>query len=329
MKRLACATVVIAAVGLLALPEVAPANVLDIPAEVPPRFQAALRERLRMPPPRNGFESSIDLKAKGGLEISLIGRSNVVALEVRRPVPHPTFLERLFQLDQAATAYVVRGTVTPRRIKASFGKLGAVDVRFRPSGRLKHSARRRHCKGPDRFTSQLGVFVGSIRFSGERHYLAVRTHRAKGHVRSPLGLRCTSSRFRPLDGARQRRVDQHPSFSPTVLTAGWRRATASAELFVLRGRGITLYLGIGEMNTGRMARIRYGQTTAPSKTFSLNEAATAATLRPPLPFRGKALYGATPDGTTSWRGSLTIAVPGAPRLPLTGEPFKVKLEAGF
>jgi hypothetical protein len=329
VRRVARGCAALAAVGLLALPAAATANVLDIPAAVPLRFQAALRKQMHMPPPRNGFESRVDLQAKHGYEISLIGVGNVVALEIRRRVRHPTFLERLLHLDRAATAYVVRGTVTPRRIKASFGELGAVDIRFRPSGKLKQSHRRRHCRGPDRFTTQMGVFVGSIRFSGERHYVAVRAHRAKGRVRSPLGLRCASSRFRPLNGSRQRRVDQHPSFSPTVLLAGWRRPAASTELFVLRGGGLTLYLAIAERNTGRMARIRYGQTTAPSKTFSLNEAATAATIKPPPPFHGKAIYRAAPDGTTSWGGSLTIAAPGAPRLPLTGEQFVVELDAGF
>lgn len=326
MKRLAAAA--LAAIGLLGLASGATANVLDIPATAPPRFQAALRQQLHMPPPRHGFESRLDLNAKHGYEITVIGRGNVVALEVTQPVPHPTLFERLFQLDRAATAYVVRGTVTPRRIKASFGKLGAVDVRFRPSGKLARSHRHRHCRGADHFTSQLGVFVGSIRFSGENHYVAMRAHRAKGRVRSPLSLRCGSGSFLPF-GARQRKVAQHPGFSPTILIAGWREATASTELFVLRSRGITLYLAIGERNTGRMARVRYGQTTAPSKTFFLNDPVTAARIRPPPPFHGRAVYRATADGTTSWSGPLTIAVPGAPRLPLTGEPFEVNLDAGF
>jgi hypothetical protein len=336
MRRLS-AFAALVAVGLCVLPSIAIAGVLDIPAAAPPQFRAALRAKLQMPPPRQGFESRFDLKAQHGYTVSVVGEGDIVTVEVSRPQAHgkESLLEKLVGSAQDVTAYVARGTVSPHRIAASFGKFGKVDVRFKPSGQVVESDRRRRCRGTDHFTSQLGVFVGGVRFSGEQHYVAVRSHRAKGRVRSPLRLDCSSrshsfSSSSSSSSSRARPVHEQPSFTPTFLTATWRHAVSSLELITLQLNKTTLFAAINEESLGSMARIRYAlATTSSKKALALNDALTEATIAPPAPFHGKGTYRAASDGTTTWTGPLSVSFPGAPRLSLTGEQFKASLETSF
>ena len=334
MIRRAGACAAIAAVGALVLPGGAGANVFDIPTAVPAQFRTLVRTRLQMPPPHHEFESRLELEAKHGYEVTVVGEGGVVAVEVTKPTPpgKQNAIERLFGVRGAVTAYVARGTVTPRRIAASFGKFGTIDVRFRPSGGVVKSPSRKRCRGVDHFTSQLGVFVGGLRFSGERNYVAFHSHRVKGRVRSPLRLHCASSRFRSRSAARPlaRPVSQHPSFVPTFLIASNRHGVSAAELIALSGGKTTLFLAITEEGLGSIARIRYALATERSKkAMALNDALTSASIEPPSPFHGKGSYRAAPDGTTSWTGPLSVSLPGAPRLPLAGDEFRATLESGF
>jgi hypothetical protein len=329
--RARLATVLIG-LSALALPSSALANALDIPAAAPPKFRALLRAKLHMPPPRHGFESRFDLEAQHGYKVSVVGEGNIVAVEVTKPLPHgkENPLERLLGSKQSVTAYVARGTVTQQRIAASFGQFGKIDVRFRPSGRVVESRPRRRCRGGDHFTSKLGVFVGGVRFSGEKHYVAVRSHRAKGRVRTPPHLHCASLPPGLPSERRARPVPHHPAFNPTFLAATRRHGVSSVELLTLGIGRTTLFVAITEEGLGSMARIRFALATASSKkAVVLNDPLTKATIAAPMPFRGKGTYRAAPDGTTTWTGSLSVSFPGAPRLPLTGEDFEATLEAGF
>jgi uncharacterized ParB-like nuclease family protein len=333
MRRLFALTALIAAV-LCLLPALATANALDIPALAPPQFRALLRAKLHMPPPRHGFEASFELKAQHGYTVTVTGEGDIVVVEVSRPLAPSkkgNALDQLFDsLKQSVTAYVARGTVTEHRIAASFGKFGKVDVRFRPNGQVLEFGRHHRCRGADHFTSRPGVFVGGVRFRGEGHYVAVRSHRAKGSIRSPLHLHCSSSRPHAISSSRARPVREQPSFVPTFLTATHRHAVSALELITLRIGKTTLFAAVNEESLGSMARMRFALTTAPSeKAFALNEALTGATITPPAPFHGKGTYRAATDGTTTWTGPLSVSFPGAPRLPLTGEEFEATLTAGF
>jgi len=331
MRRLPPIAVLVA-LGLCALPSLATAGPLDFSAAAPPRFRAALRAKLHMPPSRHGFESRFDLEAQHDYTVTVVGEGDIVVVEVSRPPAHgkEDALEKLLGSKRSVTAYVARGTVTEHRIVASFGKFGKVDVRFRPTGRVVESGQRRGCRGTDHFTSQLGVFVGGVRFSGEERYVAVRSHRARGRIRSPLRLHCSSRHPRSFSSSRARPVREQPSFTPTFLTATWRHAVSSLELITFRIGKTTLFAAVNEESLGSMARMRFALATAPSKkTVAFNEALTEATITPPEPFHGKGTYRAASDGTTTWTGSLSVSFPGAPRLPLTGEAFKAALVTGF
>lgn len=331
MRRLLVLTALMV-LGVCAVPALASADGLDFPAAAPPQFRALLRAKLHMPPPRHKFESRFELAAQHGYTVTVVGEGDIVALEVSRPLSHGkgNLIEKLLGFRQAVTAYVARGTVSEHRIVASFGKFGKVDVRFQPSGRVVESGHRRRCQGTDHFTKQFGVFVGGVRFSGEGHYVAVRSHRAKGMVRSPLHLECRSRPPHRFESPRARPVREQPSFAPTFLAATARHGVSALELITLQIGKTTLFAAINEEGLGSMARIRFALTTGPSKkTLSFNDALTAATITPPAPFHGKGDYRAASDGTTTWTGPLSVSFPGAPRLPLTGEGFEAALTSGF
>jgi hypothetical protein len=304
------------------------AGPLDIPAAVPAKFRALVRGGLRSHEhkPRLASESRFDLKARGGYRVTVIGIGDIVALEVFRGRDGAS---HSLKHGRAVTAYVAHGTVTPGRIEASFGDFGRISVRFRPSGRVLRSTPRRRCKGADRFTRRFGVFAGTVRFTGEDGYVAVRAHRAKGLIRSPIRLHCASRSFRP--GVRRfSRSARRPSrATPTILDAHWRQALSSTDFFAFQVSKATLYLVVAEQSMGSMAEVRYAVAIGPSRTFVRDDALTSATLRPPAPFHGKGIYSAAPDGTKSWTGSLSAAFPGAPRFPLTGTQFEEQLAAGF
>src|SRR5262249_30241005 len=152
-------------------------------------------------------------------------------------------------------------------------------------------------------------------------YVAVRAHRAKGLVRSPVRLHCSTQNFYPRARRSSRRAGSSRS-TPTILDAHWRQALSSTDFFAFQVRERSLYVVVAQQSMGSMAAVRCGIAIAPSGTFARDDALTSATLKPPVPFHGEGIYGAAPDGTKSWTGSLSVAFPGAPRFPLTGTQFE-------
>lgn len=317
------------AAALLAPPPAAATGPLDIPAAVPAKFRALVRARVNSPKPRRSWEPRFELEGRRGYDLEVIGVDDVVGILVTRHRSDKSSPKRRSGRGIAVTAYVARGTVTSRRIEASFGKFGRVAVRFRPSSRVRKATPSRRCRGRGRFTSRPGVFVGSVRFTGEHHYLAVRAHRAKGGIRTPRP-RCASSEFRAAPRQYGRPVRGGPDFSQlSILQAGWREALSARELLTFQLPKRALVLAITEESVGSIARVRYAIAFSRSRVFEQDETLTEATLKPPPPFTGTGSYAAAPDGTTTWTGDLSVAFPGARRLPFAGPQFQVELESGY
>ena len=328
---LAAAILLVVAASAVATPTAIPTATgpLDIPAAVPPQFRALVRERLHSPQPRSSSETSVELKTRSGYKVTVIGLGHIVAVVVAPKKATKSGHGKSRVRGEAFTAYVARGKATSTRIRASFGDFGKVDLRFRPSGRIARSKPRRRCKGPDRFTTRFGVFAGGIEFTGEGSYVSVSAHRAKGNVRSPAHLHCSSIHIiRPV----KRSVDPERGvtiFTPTILAALWRHAVSATNFVAFKIDAKTLFLAIAEQSLGSVAEVRYALAVAPSKRFASDDALTSATVTPPSPFAGTGTYSAGPDGTKTWTGPLSVSFPGAPRFPLTGPQFEPVLEAGF
>lgn len=310
-----------AALGLLALPASAAAETpgvpLPLPPGVPPQLQAELHAETGTSEPSGPFLPRFELHVKGGYDVSVLGIGSAAVVEVTRG--HA----------RAATAYVARGTVTPGRIEASFADLGAVSMRFRPSGRTSLSKPLRFCGGASHYRSRLGVFAGDFRFKGEHGYISVHAHRAKGAIREPLPLHCGGHVLRPDAAEAHSSGDGFQSIEPEFLAADWRHGV-HAESFSAIGFGDSLlYLAFVEQSEGALAKLQFAFASGPTKALSIDDALTRAQVSPPAPFKGTGQYRAAPDGTTTWTGGLSVNFPGAGHFPLTGSLFKTELGAGF
>jgi len=278
----------------------------------------------------HGFESRFELGVGHGRHLAVTGQGDTVVVEVGSPQSlHLASLPDHFS-SLSLTAYAARGTVTRHRIAASFGKLGSIDVRFRPTGKAVALPAKGDCLGADHFTSQSGVFAGRIRFEGEHRYVALHTHRAAGRVRSPVRLHCFSRRARASASERARTVVPVPAGHPRgFLSASWRDALDSTELYAERDGKRVFTTAFAEESLGRMAEFHLGVAVSGPGIFTIDNALTRATLAPPAPFHGTGTYAAGPDGSKSWTGPLSVSFPGSPRWPLAGEQFRVSLSAGL
>lgn len=266
-----------------------------IPADVHPQFQ---------------------LKAEGGYKVAVVGLGESIGVVVERGP------------GVAASAYVVRGTATRGRLQASFGRFGMLSMRFKPAVDSRRADPHRGCHGRHRFLVRRGEYVGQFRFRGEGGYVSVNARRAKGAVRE-VAPWCAgvSSPLRLAERAVQIPPSAHGSSEHAVLGAVWHRGISSAEFVAFESKpGKNDYIVEAETSRGRMAILRAAILFGSSGKFSHDDALTTARVAPPPPFHGAGTYRAAPDGTKSWQGNLSVAVPGVDRLPLTGPPFEVEFE---
>lgn len=269
------------------------------------------------------FQPTLRIKTASGytVEVTEIGGAIVVIVGRRKGT---------------VTAYLGRGVATSRRLAADFGRFGELDMRFRPSPHLAPLPPRHHCHGSVRHPKRRGVWVGSFRFSGEGDYVSVRVHRAGGSIRREATV-CAHAHVLVV---RQSATASSGPFSSFVrreeLTAGWRHGTESADFFATTLLFNPIFVARSEQALGSVGIIRLAIATQHSGSavaaaqhsgsLVVNDALTHAEAAPPPPFHGVGVYTASPDGTKTWTGDLTVDFPGAPSFPLTGEAFEAEAQ---
>jgi hypothetical protein len=295
---------------LVSLPTAGAAHASDrggLPQSLlPPRL---LTEVGKPVPPPAPYRSGFLLPDRGDYDVKVFTSGSAVTVEIMRGGPR----------HLSASAYLARGIQTPRRLRANFGALGEVSMRFR---RRRGQRAQSFCQGSRRFSRRPGVFVGHFTFKGEDGRLSISSHRAKGAIVTPAG-RCPRRR---LSKHRLER-ELEALFEPAAeLVATSRDGVASTSLFAFKQKRGTFFFASREENRGRIGIIRFAVAEA-RRGFGIDETASRASVSPPFPFRGMAHYRAAPDGTTSWSGSLSVNFPEAPHYPLAGTSFEAALEA--
>lgn len=254
----------------------------------------------------------------------------------------------------AATNYLVHGTATESRLEADFGKLGEIAMRFHPSRNRTWVRPHRNCRGLGAFLVRRGTWQGRLRFRGEDDYLSLDRHRVRGRVETVAPQCLRQGRKNGRKEGRKHRTHKRPdkrrhrarvrrqgisdrrSVAPTqqpplgrevpVLQAGWRKGVFATEFVGGAGREGSTFYAATEEARGRVAVFRTARAEAGSKAVRADNALTRAVVTPPWPFHRSARYRAGPDGSRTWSGFLNVSFPGAPRYPLTGEPFRSSLE---
>lgn len=217
--------------------------------------------------------------------------------------------------------------VTATSIRASFGHLGEVSMRFHPSGSERHRHISKKClkDRPATISSRLGLFVGTFKFRGERDYTHAVARRVAGAIGDPLTN--TPTKKIPCDfresGAERRREEESVSLDaaaskPRVSLSVFRLFGSLRKSTSALGHGAYLFLAAASERAGGLSIIRSNGAVAGSSDFAFDSALTTATVTPPAPFTGTGTFQRNSDGSTAWTGDLAIPLPGLGLVGLTG-----------
>jgi hypothetical protein len=204
-------------------------------------------------------------------------------------------------------------------IKAKFPGIGRISVRFHPQGPpQREPSFFPQCKGGET-TKQRGVFVGTIRFRGERGYTSVKATRASGEVATSEKEICKRSIFDDDPDVEADRTElwayskskgRAVGFSASTWGIPESPLTTFSASVVERRRGMTIYRIT--FTDGKESQLIAGD----SRPHPLS-----ATVTPPAPFHGSAEFERTAEGASSWTGTLSVHFPGLDRVALTGPSF--------
>jgi hypothetical protein len=219
------------------------------------------------------------------------------------------------------SAYLAKGMARPERLQATFGKLGKISMRFRPSPKREPS---RSCSFGRVLIHQHGLFVGSLRFRGENGYVSIRLHRAKATILR-LGKHCHVHRHHDFDPSDFEFLFAKPE---ATMLAFSRDGVDSTAVLAIAAKKLSTFLAVDEESRGKLAIVRLAIVHRPG-SLNFDEALTSGRLDPPAPFHGTGRYRAFPDGAQTWSGNLNIDFPGAPSFPLTGTSFEALVEVPF
>jgi hypothetical protein len=210
--------------------------------------------------------------------------------------------------------YDAPATVTATRIEADLGGLGAIALDVVPSGRqVKLRSRcadeRPHRRSP--VTYEPPLYRGNFEFHGEEGFTAAAAAPPRDYSQFFLEVLCgavSSGEFggAGVPGARLR-LRSHRGSSRLDLQANKNHPGAgtrfAVEVHERRGgvgitRSRTLWVGAAAFDYDPLLRL--------------------ATLAPPAPFSGRAIFRRDAATANRWSGNLTVDLPGRSKVPLTG-----------
>lgn len=231
------------------------------------------------------------------------------------------------------SVYAVRnlGDLGRGVVRARFGSLGRISLRFRPSGQRRKRDPPWGCKGSAEVT-EYGRFVGSLDFHGKGNYFHVSSAKGAASITHSPRLKCKKGQAPESHPRSLRKYVAPPAVLPDEDSIALLYSSARSHgryvgitAVHLEGSppGAEVQLAVVESTHG-MAIGHGVYLNGPPGTLltSLPGAHPAtATLAPSAPFYGEAVYSEELD---TWAGTLGVKLAGL-NLPLTGPGFHVHL----
>jgi hypothetical protein len=227
--------------------------------------------------------------------------------------------------------YRAQGESTEAGLKVQFGSLGLIDVAFTPT-KTSTDEPPKGCTGPPS-TSSIGIFTGTIHFTGEREYVRIEQTEAKGSlaVWRESEWRCRRKRLtRPhviRAAAGASRARSRAKREPASLAVIDRRCSCLFAAFSTpeRQHRPSSFFGakFEEVEGMEIARVTYADAGA--RTFVFDHAAGTATVRPPLPITGSATFKRRPHNRDLWRSTIEVPLLGADPLSVRAPSYRARL----
>jgi hypothetical protein len=236
---------------------------------------------------------AITLKGSKGYSISIFGGTNIAT--------HKGFVTLNTSKGKGNASYSATGTATPAKLKASFGGLGKISLKFHQIGKGKKTSPGPGCTGP-KGTSLSGVWKGRIKFKGEHGYTRVNFTKARGTVVKSKQQTCHLN-----IGGNTHGVILNAGNAATLVNFSATRALGSSR---------ATYVASSSETKGAVSIYRSIFLTGPASKFTANVGAGTATVKPPAPFRGTGNLAAS-----NWTGSLRVSFPGKNNVRLAGAGF--------
>jgi hypothetical protein len=244
-------------------------------------------------------------------------------------------IERLKD-DRFAFIYSVyaahnRGNLEHGVVRARFGSLGRVSLRFRSNGRMRKRDPQPECEGGPEIT-EYGRFVGHLGFRSVGNYFHVSSAEGEAYVAHSPRLRCKRGyASEPQPRSLRNYVGATPSLpdenSIALLYASARSHGRYVGLTAVHPEGsppgAEVQVSIVEPRRGMAIGHGIYRDGPPGTLLTSLPGAhpATATLAPRAPFYGKATYS---EESGAWSGTLGVRLVGL-SLPLTGPGFHVHL----
>jgi len=234
-----------------------------------------------------------------------------------------------------AVHYTVLGRASTRRVDADFGVLGQVHLRLRLKPELVVPLIGKKRCG-ERIGFYGGHFRGDVDFVGEPEGPGVHTHRGNVSL-IRIDHACKHTHKRPAESlSRSIKDKRHRNGEMDLLSAKLKGEGRTVSFEALRFKSApgkshpTLTFLSAEVSEtlGRVTIDRTAFEVTPTKVLRLSRRGKqpeTAVAEPPKPFAGSASYSVAPEAPASWRGDLSVHLPGAGAVPLTGTGFSADL----
>jgi hypothetical protein len=225
-------------------------------------------------------------------------------------------------LRRASVSYSVKGRAGGKRLRADFGDLGFVNLRFHP--------RERAARGDDPLpptaqcdperTRQPGVWKGELSFVGEGGFTSVSETKLRGKVET-IAFSCEATPTSPRGGKRPERpvLFNATSFERETRTRTFVTALRSDfQHFSRVFAGVFVRRGALEAGYSIDRKV-------PRKTLRVHRRGTRFHLEGLPPFTGEAKFTRHHRRDGQWAGDLAVTLPVIGTIPLTGPGFKASL----